>query len=170
MPKGCYRKHQFRRSQLNGGFWRLASFRRLDRMAASHPKPKQAVRFWLPHSVLNSLVSARLTGGPFAEQPPDAEYDGKSVEGCGTASSSAKRKHGTSHEANLARGRQTAEISSAPSLSQRRPARQPLELGLSQGRWSSCGLYKCFFLAEAMPSIWRSRLMAVSNSAKTPSI
>ena len=39
--------------------------------------------FLLPQSVLNFLHSARLTGVPVAEQPPDAEYDGKSVEGCG---------------------------------------------------------------------------------------
>jgi hypothetical protein len=46
--------------------------------------------FLLPQSVLNSLHSARLTGAPVAEQPLDAECDGKSVEGCGTASSSAR--------------------------------------------------------------------------------
>jgi hypothetical protein len=36
--------------------------------------------FLLPQSVLNFLHSARLTGALVAEQPLDAEYDGKYVE------------------------------------------------------------------------------------------
>ena len=45
--------------------------------------------FLLPQSVLNFLHSARLTGALVAEQPLDAEYDGKTLDLCGTASSSA---------------------------------------------------------------------------------
>jgi hypothetical protein len=55
--------------------------------------------FLLPQSVLNFLHSARLTGAPVAEKSPDAEYDDKTLDLCGTASSSAKRKLGISHEA-----------------------------------------------------------------------
>ena len=46
--------------------------------------------FLLPQSVLNFLHSARLTGVPVADQPPDAEYDDKTFDLCGTASTSAE--------------------------------------------------------------------------------
>jgi hypothetical protein len=55
--------------------------------------------FLLPQSVLNFLHSRRLTGASVAEQPRDAEYDGKTLDLCGTASSSAKRNLGISHGA-----------------------------------------------------------------------
>ncbi len=44
-------------------------------------------RFLLPQYVLNFLYSARLAGAPVAEQPPDAEYDGKAFDLSGTTSS-----------------------------------------------------------------------------------
>ena len=41
----------------------------------------------------------RVTDAPLAERPLEAEYDGKSVDGCGKTSSSTKRNRGMSHEA-----------------------------------------------------------------------